>query len=186
MPKTVQQIKLNLNLLHPQGIPLKLPAKILKWLLSFGRYIGIIVEILVLVTFAARFKLDADLADINEKINQQIPFIENLKTQEQLVKQTQFKIAVIKKNLNLSPSWQNILDKLSAQIPKGTTLNSLSFDHSKTSELQFKMVGLASSNNDLAILLNGLKKEPTFKDIHLAALNLDDSGLNFTITGAVK
>lgn len=187
MPKATQPIKLNLNLLHPQGIPLKLPVKILKWLLSTGRYIGIFVEILVLVTFAARFKLDADLADINDKINQQIPFIENLSTDQQTIKQVQFKLGIIKKNLDYIPNWQNILSKMSAQIPKGTILTSINFEHTKTSpELQFRIVGQASSNNDLAILLNGLKHDITFKNISLIALTLDDTGLNFTITGAAK
>lgn len=187
MPKTAKLLKLNLNLLYPQGIPLKLPTKIFKWLLSFGRYIGIIVEILVLVTFAARFKLDADLADVNEKINRQIPFIENKKADEQKIKQTQFKLTEIKKALASVPNWQEILKKMSDEAPKGTVFTNLSFDHSKTSpELQFKITGTASSNNDLAILLSGLKKQPAFKDINLGSLGLDETGLTFTITGGIK
>lgn len=187
MAKSAQPIKLNLNLLYPQGIPLKLPTRLLKWLLSFGRYIGIIVEILVLVTFAARFKLDADLADINDKINRKIPPIENKHQDEQNIKQLQFKLAVIKKNLDFVPNWQNILDKLAAQTPKGTSFTNLNFETGKNSlELQFKVAGTAASNNDLAIFLNGLKNEPTFKNINLISLSLDDTGLNFAITGVAK
>ena len=91
MPKYIPKFKISLNLLYSQGTPLKWPAKILTWALSAGRYIGIAVEILVLATFAARFKFDADLADLKEKINQQIPYIESLQKEESLIKQTQFR-----------------------------------------------------------------------------------------------
>ncbi len=187
MPKTAKPLRLNINLLYPQGIPLKLPTKILKWLLSFGRYIGIIVEILVLVTFAARFKLDADLADVNEKINQQIPAIENRAKDEQNIRLLQFKLTAAKKGFDQVPNWQNILNNLSAQIPKGTIFTNISFERAKNSaDLQFKIVGTASSNSDLAILLNGLKSQPSFQNVNLVSLNLDDTGLSFSIIGAVK
>ena len=61
------KLKIKLNLLHTQGLPEKLPVKFLKWLVNYGRYIVVLVEIIVLVAFVARFKLDADLAEIKRK-----------------------------------------------------------------------------------------------------------------------
>lgn len=187
MAKPAQQVKISLNLLYPQGIPLKLPVRLFKWLLSFGRYIGIIVEILVLVTFAARFKLDADLAEVNEKINQQIPYVENLSPQADSIKQTQFKLSVVKKNLSSSPDWKIALDKIAKLTPKNTSFNSLNLEPSKVGkDLKFRINGVASTNNELALLLNGLKNDPILKDINLANLSFDEAGLLFTITGATK
>lgn len=187
MAKPAPHPKVNLNILYPQGIPQKLPARLLKWVLTFGRYIAVLVEILVLVTFAARFKLDADLADTNEKINQQIPFIESLSTQEQQIRQTQFKLETVKTVFATSPSWEQILNKISGQTPLGVKLKTLDFDHSSSiSNLQFKLSGQSSSNNDLAIFLNGLSNEPSFKDISLVNVTFQTEGLVFTITGATK
>lgn len=187
MPKYIPKFKISLNLLYSQGAPLKWPAKLLKWALSAGRYIGIAVEILVLATFAARFKFDADLADLKEKINQQIPYIESLQKEESLIRETQFKIGFVKKAIAQSPKWSNNLTLLSKQTPKGIIFSSLNFNHPESSNsLEFKITGIASSNNDLAVFLNGLKNDPNFKDVNLVNLSFDQIGLNFTVTGAAK
>ncbi len=187
MPKYIPKFKISLNLLYSQGTPLKWPAKILTWALSTGRYIGIAVEILVLATFAARFKFDADLADLKEKINQQIPYIESLQKEESLIKQTQFKIGFVKKAMAGSPKWANNFTALSNQTPQGIIFTTLTFNHPQFSEnLEFKVIGTASSNRDLAVFLNGLRNDPSFKDVNLVNLSFDQTGLTFTITGVTK
>ncbi|MBI3485967.1 PilN domain-containing protein [Candidatus Daviesbacteria bacterium] len=180
--------RLNINLLYPQGIPLKLLARIIKWLLTFGRYIGIVVEILVLATFAARFKFDGDLADVNENINKQIPYIESLTTQENLIRQTQFKLSIIKNVLTATPSWQDILSKISNQLPAGIKVTTINFDHSQSTDNQvvFKITGSALSNSDLAVFLSGLNSVNSFKEINLTNISLGDTGFTFTITGVAK
>lgn len=187
MARPVPKIKIAVNLLYSQGIALKLPAKILRWLLSAGRYIGIIVEILVLVTFAARFKLDGDLAEVNESINRQIPYIENYSSDIDSIKTIQFKLSVVKNNFDEAVPWGGILNKFASLTPKTTSFNSLYFEKSKTNEgFDFKLNGQSISNNDLSLLLYGLKKDSGFQDVHLANLTFDASNLIFTITGAVK
>src|SRR5438270_3459420 len=100
MPNPVQKVfaKINLNLLYPQGIPEQLPLRFLKWLISYGRFIAVAVEILVLATFIARFKLDADLSDIKQKIKDQAPYIQALSIDEAIIKETQLRLSTIKKN----------------------------------------------------------------------------------------
>lgn len=180
--------RLNINVLYPQGIPLKLPARIIKWLLTFGRYIGIAVEILVLATFAARFKFDADLADVNENINKQIPYIDSLTTQENLIRQSQFKLTVIKRVLTSTPSWQDIMSKISAQLPEGIKITTINLDHSQATDRQvvFKITGNALTNSDLAVFLSGLNSVNSFKEINLSNVSLGDNGFSFTVTGATK
>lgn len=179
-----RQSHLRLNLLYPQGIPVKLPVKILKWSLTFGRYIGIIVEILVLATFAARFKLDADLADINEKINEQIPFIESLNKQEQEIRELQLKLAVIKKSFASYPNWQQSINLLGIHTPKGVTFDSINYENkAKDASLDFRVSGTAVSNNDLASFLYGLNKDERLKNIELTNLAFGETGVSFTIVG---
>ncbi len=177
--------KLNLNLLYPQGIPQKLPIKLLKWVLTFGRYIAIAVEIIVLATFAARFKLDADLATIKEDINKQIPFIENLADTETEIRQLQNKMETIKKTTNESTDWKRILNIISSQTPQGVVVTQLALDNT-SKPLQFKIVGNAISNNELGAFVAGLKSETSFSNINLATLSYDQGLVAFTITGTAK
>ena len=73
MPKAkiIKFPAINLDLLRPQSSPEKLFSRLLRWLLSTGRYIFIFVEALVLIVFISRFKLDDDLASKKEAIEQQ-------------------------------------------------------------------------------------------------------------------
>lgn len=181
------KFKINLNLLHPQGIPLKWPIQLIKWALSGGRYLGIAVEILVLIAFAARFKLDGDLTNLKEQINQQVPFIDSLSSQAQTIRETQFKLSVVKNAYSSSANWAQILKDLSSQTPPGVIYNSLTFNKPAGSQnLELKITGQASSNNDLAVFLNGLKNHEKFKNINLSNINFDSTGLIFTITGGLK
>ncbi len=185
--KSAPKFRISIDLLHPQGMPLKWPVQLIKWALSGGRYLGIAVEILVLVAFAARFKLDGDLANLKEQINQQVPFINSLSTQAQLIRETQFKISVVKNAYSSSTNWALVLRDLSSQTPPGVIYNSLIFNKPEGNQkLGFKIIGGASSNNDLAVFLNGLKNHEKFQNISLSNINFDSSGLNFTITGNLK
>lgn len=178
---------LNLNLLFPQGIPEKLPVRFLKWLLSYGRFMAIAVEVLVMATFVMRFKYDSDLGNLKENINKQIPFIESFSQDEASIKQTQFKLATISKTYSTNPDWKSFLGKISNQVPSGVKLTSISLDHSSPSTtVSFKINGQSNSNNDLATLIGGLKLETSFKDITLTNISFDQGVIVFNITGSTK
>lgn len=185
MAKPAPKKRTSLNLLYPQGIPQKLPLKFLRWILTFGRYIAVVVEILVLITFAARFKFDQDLANINEEINKQVPFIESLKSQENLIRKAQFKIENINKTIEKSPSFANIIDKIANQTPTGVSLTNINFD-TTSSPTTIKLSGKSSSNNDLAIFLYGLNNEPTLKDVNLVNINFAEGVIEFVINATKK
>src|SRR3989344_1083063 len=112
MPRPKSKIAITLDLLKPQSNPQKIPIKILHWLLSTGRYIFIFVEIIVLAAFFARFKLDADLAAKKDIIEEQIPYIESLKSYEILIRQTQLKLSTIKAFYATQPDYTQILKKI--------------------------------------------------------------------------
>ncbi|MBI2011392.1 PilN domain-containing protein [Candidatus Daviesbacteria bacterium] len=187
MLESAPKIKLNLNLLFPQGIPQKIHVKFLKWLLTFGRYIAVVVEILVLATFAARFKFDSDLVHLKEEINKHIPFIESLATQEVLIRETQFKIDVGKKTYNLNPNISLIVTTVASLTPTGIRISSMHFDNNSGKvNLPFRLAGKTNSNNDLAVFLSNLKNDSTFTNIDLVGLTFEQGEMNFSITGNVK
>lgn len=188
MAKSAQKIhsRLNLNLLYPQGMAQKLPIRFLKWLISYGRFIVVIVEILVLSTFAFRFKLDADLANLKEKINEQVPFIESLGQDEALIKQTQQRLAIVKKTYAAFGQDQKFLPKISTQTPTAIKFTNFNIEQTEIGALKFKISAQTNSIDSIAFFLKGLRNDPDLKDINLTNINFEQGSVIFSITGATK
>jgi len=63
-------IKINstFNLLSPTRQPLTFAEKVYNWAISFGKYLIIGTELVVLVAFGARFSLDYDISELTDRI----------------------------------------------------------------------------------------------------------------------
>lgn len=182
-PPPKKTVKIKLNLLYPQGLNPKLPAKILKWLFSYGQFLLIAVEFLVVGVIIMRATLDEQLADLKDEIESQVNIVQSLKPDEILIKQTQFKLDLVSKTLNSSAQWSAILASLSSKTPIGVRFVTLNIDTPTPANISFRLVGKASNNNDLAIFINSLKKTTDFKDITLINIALEEGVINFTLTG---
>lgn len=178
------KLRINLNLLHPKEAPLKLPARFLKWLITYGRFIVILVEVVVVAAFLTRFKLDADLDDLKRKINLDLPYVEGLATDEALIKQTQTKLALIDKTYLNSDKWQDTIVEISAQMPQSIVFSGLLLDEKDEKSVNFRITGSTQSNSDLGIFLNNLRSLEDLKEINLASISFDKSEIIFTITGS--
>ncbi len=185
MPSSAQQNKLriNLNLLHPKELQSKLPEKFIKWLISYGRFIVIFVEIIVVAAFLARFKYDADLDDLKRKINQDLPYVEGQAADEALIDQTQNKLALIDKTFLSGDRWQETVVALSAQTPGSIRFIGLSLEEKDQANLNFRLSGSTISNTDLGIFLNNLRSQKNFSEINLANISFENDQILFTITG---
>lgn len=186
-PKKLKH-RINLNLLNPQGVPEKIPLKFLKWLISYGRYIVVVVEIVVLACFAVRFKLDADLADLKESINSQVPYLESLTVDEALIIQTQQRLINIQKVVEASSVWDKTFVQLASQTPPGVKVTAINLDKSNPAlnKIDIRLSGKTPSNNDVALFLSGLKQDPFFADINLASISFDQGVILFSITGSTR
>ena len=182
MPKSVVRPSLRINILKSQSAPQPIINRILKWLLSTGRYIIIFVEIIVLAAFVSRFKFDYDLANTKDAINKQIPVIESLRPDERLIRKTQLQLATIKDVRLGAPNYINIVQRISAQQPQSLVITNLELEQ-KDKIVNIKIEGESQNNNDLTILVAGLKGDATFQNILLTNVSLDQNVVSFTITG---
>lgn len=192
-PKKDQPLTVRVNLLHPQGEPLQLPGKFLKWLLGYGRFIVILIEIVVILCFLYRFKLDADLERINQEIRTEAQNIEAKKNDEILVRQTQQKIQLVKQTYSNSPDWKNLVESITAKVPVGVTFHNLSVEHLQSSKsIQFKIAAETKSTSDVTAFISALKelnldeKDRKFKDLTLSNIVFDSGTINFAISGTTK
>ena len=185
MPKKHLKIGINLDLLKPQSNPEKLAVKVFRWLLSTGRYIFILVEVIVFIAFILRFKLDADLADKKEAIEQQIPYIESLGPYEILIRQTQLKISTILAAKSDFVDYPLVFKKIADQTPLGIKLVSLNMQK-EVGKITFTMNAEAQNNNDVTSFVQDLKQDSSFSDINLTSIDLDQRTITFTLTGSSK
>lgn len=174
-----------INLLKAQDKPEKIYLVLIKWLLSMGRYIIIFVELIVLGAFLARFKLDANLASYKEQIDQQIPYLESLKADEQLIRQTQKQLATIRQLKQERKDYASIFKKIADQTPQRIILSNVSVENDK-GRLNFKISGQATNNNELSALITGLKNDGSFTGVNIASIGLDKGIIRFTLTGTVN
>jgi Tfp pilus assembly protein PilN len=184
-PKNTNPI-IRINLLKTQGSKSEMWKRALAWLLFSGRYIVIVVEMVVLVAFFYRFKLDDDLATLDEKIKAQIPYVQSLHADEILVDQTQFQISSIKQVKKDTPNWIGVLTTLSQLIPTQTKLVSVSVDRTQQfpkTVLSFN--GTTPSSIELIVFLGSLKKEPSLEGVTLTGLGFNKNALDFTITATL-
>jgi len=185
MPKPKSKLAIKLNLLKPQSNPEKLPVKLLRWLLSSGRYIFIVVEGLVLVAFVTRFKLDADLASKKEAIEEQIPFIESLRPYEILIRDTQLKLSTIDSIKRNSLNWSLILKRIADQAPLGIKIISINIERN-VGNATIHINGQAELSSDLSNFTAGLKGDSTFGNVNLASVGLEQEIIKFTIDASAN
>lgn len=186
MPKHgLKLIGINLNLLKPQSNPEKILVKLTHWLLSSGRYIFVVVHGLVLLTFIARFKLDADLDSNKVAIEEQIPYIESLKPYEILIRETQLKLSAIEDFKKNSPDWSAIFKKISDQTPLSVKIISINIKNNGGAAT-INMTGQTQSAGDLTSFITGLKEDSTFSDVNLASIGLEQGSVKFTINASAK
>lgn len=179
---------LRLNLLYPQGSEKKMYLNFLRWLVTYGRFIIIVVEIVVLVAFGMRFSYDAQLADMKEKIKKQSELLENYIVDEPRIVQLQKKLEFIKKSYANNPNWSLVFAELGKEMPPTVKLTSLSIDQdlkAATPNIQFRIAAQTASINDLGYFLKNLRENKTFKDVSLQNLNIEQGQIIFNIAGGV-
>lgn len=179
MPKN-KKLSLKIDILHPQSQPQKIPVRLLRWLLQAGRYLIVIVEIVVLAAFVSRFKLDNDIAQTKDEIDNKAPFIKSLKPDEILIKKLKFQLTTIKDLKSKQADFADILSKIASETPSGVSLSNLSFEDTAGS-VNIKLTGVAQNNDQLATFVFGLRSENTFSGINIAAVALEQGLINFTL-----
>lgn len=185
MPKNPAPIRLNLNLLKPQGLPEKFVVRLIRWLLSTGRFLIVLVEAIVLIAFVTRFKYDSDLETLKDAINEKVQIVRAFKSDEALIRQTQFQLATIKADYQTSPDYVDILKKISTQTPFNVRVIQLVLEKNNTTA-NFKIAGSSLDNNQLNSFLLGLKAEPTFSEVNLVGVGVEKELITFTISGVAK
>ncbi len=152
----------SINLLSQDEFERTPLGKFLKWALSFGRYIVIGTELVVILSFLSRFKFDRDLTDLYEEIEQKQIIIESSKELED-------EFRAIQNNLKLVNSLEKeqlksdaILNYLDTLTPGGVEILDLSI----TKE-NLRLEAKAPSENIYQKMVQNFKTAAMFSKVNV-------------------
>lgn len=156
-----------INLLPPDEFEETPLGQFLKWALTIGRYIVIGTELIVILAFLSRFKLDRDLTNLNEDIKAKLVVVESFQDLEEKTRALQVQLQGIKQFTKEGLETDRLLSFIDQNMPLNMFLEDLTLN--KESGLQLE--GVALSEVDLATFLNRLEESQLFERISLESIS---------------
>lgn len=168
--------KLAVNLIPKEETKRRSWEKFLKWVLTYGRYIIIGTEIIVLSGFLLRFKFDRDLKTLSDQVKTKKTMIESFGELEGQTRALQSHLTAVKRLQGQSSSPSGVLTSLAALTPYDVFFSQL-----RVSPPKVKISATAISLDGFAYFIAGLKRAKEFKDISLDTVREEPSGIEFTV-----
>jgi Tfp pilus assembly protein PilN len=166
------QPKIAINLLTQDEFSQSFIGKILLWTLSVGRYIVVFTELIVILSFLSRFKLDRDLTDINESIEKQKRIIESYAELEQDFRLVQSQLDFVADH-HQTYDIGYTLNILKKTLPPDVRIESV-----HANDQGFTLSATALSMSGFAQFVQGLQRDNAVADVALGKVLNQNQGLN--------
>lgn len=174
--------QVNINLLIKNKAGNSLSEQFLAWILTYGRYIIIITQIIVLSVFFFRFKIDRDHTDLKERVTQKQAILESLTDMETEIRRIQARLANIQTISTNQDSLLKVIRFLQQRTPSDTTFTNLILNSERISFL-------ASSGNlrSFSFMLRQLQLGKNFSEVTLQDMNRKANGrIDFKIEAKIN
>ena len=177
----------NINLLPSAQWNHSWTAYFLKWIVTYGKYALIITELIVISAFLMRFKLDQDLLEVKDQINNDVAILQSSKAFETQIADLSRKQNLIIKEWQKTPTFSRYIKAVTESMPQNIILNSLSLNQGSMT-----LVGYSPNESSLAYFLKYLKQNSAFKGVSLTKISSELSPSNdikliaFTIQLSLK
>lgn len=171
-----QSVKI--NLLPRQLMEERRMAKFFHWSITYGRYIIIFTELIVLLAFFSRFRLDQELTNLNESIKQKQQIIASVSQFENEVRKLNDRINKIDKLDEYHTLFTEALFFLDETVPLDVVLKTLSFQGTDVS-----LSGSAYSGAGFSSLLNNLRNSDKIRSLTINSVEKpeDSQRLDFSM-----
>lgn len=153
-------------------------GRIIAWAVTYGRYIMISTEIVVLLAFISRFSLDRKLTDLNDEVSQKQAIIEANLPFEQDFRRIQDQLAKIQSLLEKPDVSVQALTTLQKLLPSDVYLSNLEITPDKLTANAIARTSLGFSR-----FINNLQTEQLFKNVDIGDIRRDPiTGIQFQFT----
>ena len=169
--------RVGINLLPQSEFEQSFWGRFLKWAITTGRYILILVELVVIIAFLSRFKLDKDLADLADSISGKKAVLEAAYSSEQNFRFTQARLNAAGTLLSSQVGARKLLETVVSYVPPEVSLTKLVITPSLVT-----VSGKTDSQTGLAILLARMTADRSWASIDLTdVLATPTQGIQFTL-----
>jgi Tfp pilus assembly protein PilN len=170
MPKDVA-----INLIGEEEMSHTPLGRIVTWAVTYGRYIMIGTEIVVLLAFISRFSLDRKLTDLNDEISQKQAIIEANVEFEQQFRVIQNQLATIQKLISAPVTTVDALNTLQSLIPQDVHLDSLEINTGKLTAH-----AVSGTPTGFSTLIANLQSTNVFKNVDIGDIRRNPiTGIEF-------
>ena len=170
MPAT-RLSRIDINLIGADDFSHTPIGRVVTWATTYGRYIMILTEIIVLLAFISRFSLDRKLTDLNEEISQKQAIIEANSDLEQQILVLQQKLINLRTLIASQKAPLDSFQSIRTALSPDVYLESLD-----VSDKSAKMAVIAGTTQGISVLLTSLKANPYFTDIQVGDISLKQTG----------
>jgi len=160
-----QKQKKGINLIIKPEQELSISSQFLNWALTYGRYMIIIIQIMVLSVFFMRFKLDRDRTDLKEAVSQKKALISSFTDMENEINRVHKRLADIRQVTTNQDLYIRVINFLERNTPTATTYSLITLSKNKLT-----MVAVAENLRTFNYLLKRIQNESLLTDLELSDL----------------
>lgn len=177
MKESHQFVTPEVNLLPEDNLEQRPGGKFLKWSLSWGKKIVVLTELVVVLAFLSRFKLDSDVASLSEEIDRRKTIIVASQNFENDFRRLQEKVKKAKATGSI-PMLVNIYDTVQLLIPSEVKIDQISI-----TDRQVNLEGKGDDPN-LSTMVASFKSSPNFTDVTLDKVTKQgqNTDIDFSLT----
>lgn len=172
---------IRINLLGQQDLEHTPWGRIVSWATTYGRYIMITTEIVVLLAFISRFSLDRKNTDLTEEVTQKQAILEANTEFEQSIRSLQENIKTARSLLAHQSKPVSLVKNMEFLLPADVYMNTFTISSNRlTIEAQ------AGSTNGFAQFLSNIQSVDQLNNIALSGISRTAaSGIKFLVTADV-
>jgi Tfp pilus assembly protein PilN len=172
---------ISINLLGDSELKHTPLGRVVAWAVTYGRYIMIGTEIIVLLAFISRFSLDRKLTDLKEEISQKQDIIQANVQFERDVRTLQDKLSKIKTLTTQPVSSIDLLTFFQSIVPPGVY-----FQLYNVSENKLNIEATAESTNAFSQFIASLQASKIISNVDLGTVKRDPLlGIQFSFAAQV-
>jgi Tfp pilus assembly protein PilN len=142
-------------------------AVIVRWLLSVGRYLIIVTEIIALVIFGLSVKFTIDKNDLKESIDTKKAVIDTLSQDEELFRNYQQKVSQISTLIDTHSNTFSFYSDLLELLPSEAVFEEIKVENGKLT-----LSGSLPNPNSLQALISSLNSSEKFSELDITNLSV--------------
>ena len=154
----------------------KVVDRLIYFVMNYLRYILVITQIIVIGVFFYRFKIDQEMVDLQEAVQQKKEIIQVSQPLIKEAKKAAFKLDQVSQIVDKQTVFIESLDYLFSLFPESLFLTKVGYIKETIS-----FVGYTTDPQSIENFLSRLRNEAKFKKVELKNIKKGERGLEFTM-----